>query len=349
MTHPRTKVFALFLFGMSAIASGYFFIEYLRPPSGITILVATYAKLANIYHYFFLLLEDRVLAVSFWCTIVLTLCLQHLFPAKMTQRIFGVSFAQDVVWFFYGMMLNALILAFYVEYLTRIYQQHFSGLTVTSLGQSPGWVRFLLSLLLVDFLYWLQHFCHHKVPLLWRFHALHHSQRELNFFTDFRYHVVEYVVRYTFVIVPFLILKLDPPVIVAYVIFSKCYSHFYHGNIQTNLGPLRYVLVTPQSHRVHHSLEAEHRDQNFGAIFSIWDFMLGTQCRTFTVYPETGIADAAFPHEQRLGLKSLLLTPLSQLLYPFSVMVRAYLSSPEPAPAHVEAPSLVDGMCNADT
>jgi sterol desaturase/sphingolipid hydroxylase (fatty acid hydroxylase superfamily) len=108
------------------------------------------------------------------------------------------------------------------------------------------------------------------------------------------------------------------------------------------------VLVTPQSHRVHHSVESEHRDQNFGAIFSIWDFMLGTQCRTFTVYPETGIADAAFPGEQKMGLRSLILTPLAQLLYPFSVMVRTYLSSPEPAPARMEAPSSIDGMRNAD-
>ena len=348
MSHPRTKGFALFLFGMLAMASGYLFIEYFRRPSGVTLPAAAYASILNIYSYFLLLLKGRVLAISFWCSILLTLSLQYLFPAKPSQKIFSVSFAQDIVWFFYEMMLNALILVFYVGCLTHFYHRYFSNLTVTSLSQSPGWIRFLLSLLLVDFLYWLQHYCHHKVPLLWRFHALHHSQKELNFFTDFRYHFVEYVVRYTFLIVPFLMLKLDPPIIVAYVVFSTCYSHFYHGNIQTNLGPLKYVLVTPQSHRVHHSLESEHRDQNFGAILSLWDFMLGTQCKTFTVYPETGIADAAFPHEQKIGLKSLLLTPLAQLLYPFSVMVRAYLSSPEPAPVRIEAPSLADGMHNAD-
>ena len=324
---------------MLAIALGYLFIRYFHRFSWATLSTATYAKMANIYYYFLSLLKDRILAISFWCSIVLTLCLQYLIPAKPIQKIFSVSFAQDLVWFFYEMMLNAFILAFYVEYLTRLYNQHFSNLTITSLSQSPGWIRFLLSLLLVDFLYWSQHYCHHKVPLLWRFHALHHSQKEINFFTDFRYHVVEYVVRYTFLIIPGLIMKLDPPVVVAYVIFSKCYSHFYHGNIRTNLGPLRYVLVTPQSHRVHHSLKPEHRDQNFGAIFSIWDFILGTQCRIFTVYPETGIADTAFPHEQKIGFKSLLLTPVAQLLYPFWFLIRARRSSPEPAPNRIEAPS----------
>jgi sterol desaturase/sphingolipid hydroxylase (fatty acid hydroxylase superfamily) len=338
LAHPRAKDFALFLFVISAAASGYLFIEYLRHFSRVALVAAAYGKTLTIYYYFVRLFGDRIYALSFWCAIVLTLCLQYLLPAKRAQKIFSVSFAQDVVWFFYEMMLNALILVFYVEYLTRYYHQRFSSLTITPFSQSPGWVRFLLALLLVDFLYWIQHYCLHKVPLLWQFHALHHSQKELNYFTDFRYHVVEYVVRYTFLIIPFLILRLDPPVIAAFVVFQKCYSHFYHGNIRTNLGPLKYILVTPQSHRVHHSLETEHRDKNFGAIFSVWDFILGTQCKSFGVYPETGVADGAFPHEQKIGLKSLLLTPLSQLLYPFLVLIRPFLSSAKAMSTQTEAP-----------
>jgi sterol desaturase/sphingolipid hydroxylase (fatty acid hydroxylase superfamily) len=323
MAIPRAHGFALFSFGTLAIASGYFVVEYLPHSSLVALYTMTRGTLLKINTYFVSLLEIRIFALSFWCAIVLTLGLQRLLPAKQAQKIFSIGFAQDAVWFFYETLLNALILVFYVEYLTRYYHQYFSRLTITSLSQSPGWARFLLALLLVDFLYWLQHYCLHKSPLLWRFHALHHSQKELNYFTDFRYHVVEYVVRYTFLIIPFLILQLDPPTIAAFVIFQRCYSHFYHGNIRTNLGPLKYLLVTPQSHRVHHSLEAEHQDQNFGAIFSVWDFILGTQCKTFTAYPETGIADEAFPHEREARLKSLLLTPLSQLLYPFLVTVRA--------------------------
>jgi hypothetical protein len=103
----------------------------------------------------------------------------------------------------------------------------------------------------------------------------------------------------------------------AFVIFQRWYTPFYHGNIRTNLGPLKYILVTPQSHRVHHSLDAGHRDTNFGALFSIWDFILRTQCKDFDVYPETGIEDKGFPHEAKLGMKNLLLTPFYQLLYPF--------------------------------
>lgn len=324
MTHPRAKGFSLFLFGASAIAAGYLLIERPRHPLGLTLPAAIYHKMLGGYYYFLLLLEDRLFTPPFWCAIVVTLSLQRLLPAKPAQKALSVSFAQDAVWFFYETALNALILVFYVELLTRAYHKHLSSLTITALSQSPGWVRFLSALLLVDLLYWVQHYCLHKVPLLWRFHALHHSQKELNYFTDFRYHVVEYVVRYTFLIVPFLILRLDAPAVAAFAFFQKSYSHFYHGNIRTNLGPLKYVLVTPQSHRVHHSLEAEHRDKNFGAIFSVWDFLLRTQCKDFAAYPETGIADEAFPREREVELRSLLLTPFAQLLYPFSVAGKAH-------------------------
>ena len=322
---------------MVVIALGYLVVTCLSSLARITLSAAIYEKLLNVNHYFLGTLYDQLFALSFWGAIVLTLGCEYLVPAKSAQKIFSVNFAQDAVWFFYQNILNAIVLVFYVEYLTRYYQQYLSSLTVTSLSRSPGWVRFLVALLMVDFLYWIQHYCNHKVPLLWRFHVLHHSQKQINFFTDFRYHVVEYVVRYTFLITPFLILKLDPPVIVAFVIFFRCYSHFYHGNIRMNLGPLKYILVTPQSHRVHHSLEVEYRDTNFGAIFSIWDFMLGTQCTNFGIYPETGVADHTFPHEQRFRLKSLLLTPLSQLLYPFLVMKRTYLAAGE-ASTRIEAP-----------
>ena len=334
IAHPRTKDFAFVLFGALVIASGYLFV--VSNSSGITLTAAIFDKLLQVNRYFLGLLHDQVLALSFWCAIVLTFCLEYLLPAKPAQKIFSLNLAQDVVWLFYENILNAFVLVFYVGYLILFYNRYFSRLTVTALSQSPGWVRFLIALLVVDFLYWIQHYCHHKVPLLWQFHMLHHSQKEINFFTDFRYHVVEYIVRYTFLITPFLILKLDAPVIVAFVIFTTCYSHFYHGNIRLNLGPLKYILVTPQSHRVHHSLELEYRDSNFGAIFSTWDFIFGTQCTKFDVYPETGVTDEAFPTE-KLGLKSLLLTPLSQLLYPFVVMKETYLS-PAEAPAEIEAP-----------
>jgi len=311
------RKFAILIFGSLVLASAYLLIEYVRQPSMDQVFVATYKRILAVLYFPILgSFKNSFLTVSFWCAIILTLCLQRLVPAKPAQKIFSLSFAQDVVWFFYETVLHAVVLVTYVSLIIHFYQKYFSSLTITSLSQTPGWVRFLIGLLLLDLLYWLQHYSNHKVPLLWQFHKLHHSQKELNFFTDFRYHVFEYIVRHTFLVIPFLILRVNPPVIVSFAVILGWYTRFYNGNIRTNLGPLKYILVTPQSHRVHHSMEVDQSDTNFGAVFSIWDFAFGTQCRNYDTYPDTGIDDESFPHEQTIGLKSLLLTPIYQMLYP---------------------------------
>lgn len=139
--------------------------------------------------------------------------------------------------------------------------------------------------------------------------------------------MVEYVIRHTWLVIPFLILQVNTPTIVLWAIFSRWYSHIYHGNIRTNLGPLRYVLVTPQSHRVHHSIQPLHRDTNFGSIFSFWDRLFGTQYRGYDEYPETGIDDEAFPHETRTRLATLV-GPLIQMAYPFRELQRRWAARP---------------------
>jgi hypothetical protein len=79
------------------------------------------------------------------------------------------------------------------------------------------------------------HFFNHHVSLFWPFHAVHHSQKHLSFFTDFRYHIVEYIVRHTVLVIPFLIFQINTPTIVVFAVFKRWYTRFYHGNIRTIL------------------------------------------------------------------------------------------------------------------
>lgn len=268
------------------------------------------------------LIRQTLMSPAFYTVLLFTLMMEQFFPAEPKQNMFGVSFYQDLVWFFYETVLQAIVITSYVYWLTSIYNTHLSFLTIETVTGWPGWARFLIGVLLLDFLYWVQHYLNHKVPWFWQFHAVHHSQKELNFFTDYRYHIFEYVVRHTILVIPFLILKVDAPTIVAFSIFKRWYTRFYHGNIRTDLGPLRYFLVTPQSHRVHHSYSPEHRDLNFGALFSIWDFLFRTQYMGFHEYPKTGIPDDKFPLEKDTRLPRVIFMPLVQMAYPFRVIAR---------------------------
>ncbi len=303
------------LVGAAAVSVLYWLAEYVHP-FGLTAWMVKQSALRVFVWSVRDLFANAILTPGFGIAVAFTLALERLIPAKPNQPLVSVSFAQDLVWFFYETILHAAIIVTYVQLLTTVYQANVPFLTIDALLAWPVWLRFAIGVLLLDLLFWGQHFTNHKFGVLWQFHTVHHSQRALNFFTDFRYHVLEYLVRHTFVVIPFLVLRVDPPQIVWFALVAGWYTRFYHGNIRTNLGPLRYVLVTPQSHRVHHSIEPRHRDTNFGSIFSIWDHLFGTQYRGYDEYPDTGIEDDAFPHETRGDVWSLLITPFVQMLYP---------------------------------
>ena len=157
---------------------------------------------------------------------------------------------------------------------------------------------------------------------------IHHSQRNLNLFTDFRYHVLEYIVSTTITIIPILALGVEATYIVYVIMFTMFLTRIYHANIKTNLGPLRYVLVTPQSHRIHHSIEPHHRDKNFGVLLSIWDRLFGTQYTGYEEYPDTGVEDRNFPEDESKFALNLFLSPILQHIYPFCAIAKSiYLAT----------------------
>ena len=97
-------------------------------------------------------------------------------------------------------------------------------------------------------------------------------------------------------------------------------------NIKSNFGPLRYIFVTPQSHRVHHSIEPEFFDLNYGVTLCVWDRLFGTHSHTDHAYPETGIKDPSFPLETKYKASSMPIVLLRQLFYPFEKAIKKYWS-----------------------
>jgi sterol desaturase/sphingolipid hydroxylase (fatty acid hydroxylase superfamily) len=282
-----------------------------------------------LYHVGWIVLESTVLSPVFVGAVVGILLLQHLKPADSKQKTFGVGFLHDGVWVILAVVFEGTFLIFYTKALKVFYTDQLSFLTVEAFVRLPAAARFILGIFLADFLAWFQHWVKHKVPWFWEMHAVHHSQRELNLFTDFRFHYLEYLISRPLVMIPLFILANDVPKIAAYSLFTTWFPRLYHANIRSNFGWLRYIFVSPQSHRVHHSVEERHRDRNFGVIFSIWDRLLGTQYADCREYPETGIVDPAFPLEKEASPSSLLVVPLRQMLYPFIAIGRS-LSTKNP-------------------
>ncbi|MFY0659033.1 MAG: sterol desaturase family protein [Shimia sp.] len=157
-------------------------------------------------------------------------------------------------------------------------------------AQSNGWglfnilglpiaIEFVLAILILDFAIWLQHLITHKIPLLWRLHRVHHADPDFDITTAIRFHPVEIALSMGLKIT--LIYLLGPAAIAVLVfeILLNGTALFNHANIRLPAKIdhlIRLVLVTPDMHRVHHSVHRDEHDSNYGFALSIWDRALGT-------------------------------------------------------------------------
>lgn len=245
-------------------------------------------------------------------------------PARQEQKAFSVGMIQDfVAWFTLNGFLRTVVTGAYVALLYKLYSFYLSGLTIDFAAGWPLAAQAVAAFVLMDFLNWFHHYVRHKVKPFWVFHAIHHSQHQMNMFTDLRVHVVEYLISLPLYYTPLFLFHLDVELAFWLVLLRNSYARIYHGNIRSNYGWLRYLLVTPQSHRIHHSADPRHADKNFAVIFSVWDRLFGTQWTRYDEYPDTGITDDGFPHEQDVHGIKILTNYLRQMAYPFHVLWRA--------------------------
>src|ERR1041384_7251574 len=154
----------------------------------------------------------------------------------------------------------------------------------------PSVARIVMAIFLVDFMiYWI-HRAQHGFEVLWRTHAWHHSIEQLYWFSGFRVsflHSFLYNIPQT--AIPVFVLNLSPAETGICYSLALLIQFWEHTNFDVRIGLLKYVFITPAYHRVHHSVQNNHR--NFGATFSFWDRMFGTHCDP-----------AALPANASLGL-----------------------------------------------
>jgi sterol desaturase/sphingolipid hydroxylase (fatty acid hydroxylase superfamily) len=152
---------------------------------------------------------------------------------------------------------------------------------------APEWLVGLATILFLDFAIWAQHLITHKVPLFWRFHRMHHADRDLDVSTAVRFHPVE--IAASMLLKIGVIYLIGPPAwaVLAFEVLLNGTALFNHANIRLPQGldrMVRRVLVTPDMHRVHHSIHRHEHDSNYGFALSIWDRMFGT----YRPEPEAG-------------------------------------------------------------
>ncbi len=184
------------------------------------------------------------------------------------------------------------------------------------LSTEPLW-SFVFYLVILDFAaYWL-HRWQHRLNWWWSLHALHHSQREMSFWTDDRNHLLDNVLMDSAHAILALLIGVAPAQFIALVVASRVVESLSHANVRIHFGRIgEYLLVSPRFHRVHHAIGTGHegavRGCNFAVLLPIWDVLFGTANFEKT-FPPTGIRDQeqgrqygdTFWQQQWLGVKRL--------------------------------------------
>ena len=204
--------------------------------------------------------------------VVLALAAERLWPA--VQRPLGAV----------GQRHDALYLALYVAVAVpavtligsgaaTLFQRLDGGFTLHPFAGLPRWALVAVVLVLVDLANWTSHLYNHRVDAFWRFHTLHHSQEEMSILTSFRAHPLVHT-SFQLTAVPLIVLGTGGAVPAAVLIGYVLLSTMPHANVDWGFGPLRYVIVSPAYHRLHHDRD-DRRGVNLGTVLVLWDVLAG--------------------------------------------------------------------------
>ena len=143
----------------------------------------------------------------------------------------------------------------------------------------PVWLEFVAAIVLLDFVVYLQHVMFHAVPVLWHLHRMHHADLDFDVTTGSRFHPLEILLSMLLKMVAVLMLGPAAAAVVLFEVLLNASSLFNHGNVRMPRAldrMLRSLVVTPDMHRVHHSIDPRETNSNFGFNLSVWDRLLGT-------------------------------------------------------------------------
>ncbi|GAB4295494.1 MAG: sterol desaturase family protein [Desulfuromonadia bacterium] len=187
------------------------------------------------------------------------------------------------------------------------------GWGLLGLLEIPHWLRMFAGVILLDLVVYLQHVLFHALPLFWRLHRMHHTDLDLDVTSGTRFHPLEIAISQVIKIAAVILFGVPPAGVILFEVILNGTALFSHANLK--LFPLldrilRLVMVTPDMHRVHHSVIVRETNSNFGFNLSLWDRLFGT----YRPQPEAGhdsmtIGLKEYRDPASLGFLSLLLNP----------------------------------------
>lgn len=241
----------------------------------------------------------------FWGLILISLVVwsfEILFPWRKEQSIFRKDFWLDAFYMFFNFFIFAIIISGVYKLLGVIFKDlgiSTTSLTIIDIAHWPQWVQLLVFFVILDFVQWFTHVLLHKYPVLWQFHKVHHSVKEMGFAAHLRFHWMENILYKPLKTLGVMILGGFEPEQAYIVHFAAiAIGHFNHSNIKLTYGPLKYILNNPVMHLYHHAYTIPEGSYgvNFGISLSIWDYIF----KTNYIPESSGKIELGFPGDETL-------------------------------------------------
>ncbi len=185
---------------------------------------------------------------------------------------------------------------------------------VLNLWPIPYWLKAVLAVAFFDFVLWVWHLLNHEVPLLWRFHRVHHTDLNMDVTTATRFHLGELAISAGIKMGLIYLLGADLFMVFLFESLLLLTAQFQHSSVKVPWWFERVwwlFAVPPSMHRIHHSVVIKERDSNYGTIFSFWDRLLGTMTRGVD-QDRIRIGLGAYPRWDQVGLGRLLIMPFTK-------------------------------------
>ena len=228
--------------------------------------------------YEFVTENEKTIRLSFFVGMLLVMAIWEIIAPRRALTVSkAVRWANNLGLVFFNSFIVRIVLPATAVGVAKTAAENDWGLF--NLVDVPIGLAVLASVVIMDFVIYLQHVMVHAVPVLWRLHRVHHADLDYDVTTGARFHTLEIILS---MLIKFAVIVLLGPPVVAVIIFEvllNAMAMFNHGNVglpKTLDNFLRWFVVTPDMHRVHHSIEDDETNSNFGFNLSWWDRLFGT-------------------------------------------------------------------------
>jgi len=226
----------------------------------------------------FLIQNEPIIRMSFFFGMIILMGSWELYAPKKAPTISkAYRWVNNLGLVFFNSFIIKILLPIASTSVAVLAMQNNWG--VLNYYEIPTWIGVIVFIVVMDLIIYFQHIMVHAIPIFWRLHRVHHADLDYDTTTGSRFHPIEIVLS---MFIKFTAIVLIGPSVIAVILFEiilNAMAMFNHGNVSLNKTLdkyLRYFIVTPDMHRVHHSIEQHETNSNFGFNISLWDRIFGT-------------------------------------------------------------------------